>query len=423
MGKMKSILRRLLLQIKKIENDFKITLSKRQIRKAYDQRPALFSRALLIIPGAVLIVFGIYFLLSLEISLPGSTVFREHTEGEDPSIAEKSGAPQKDVDSVKILDSGEQQQTGELAREKQDDMPLQRNSFRTRGEDFSSLLVADKNDRVLHLFRRTGFVWNHIRAFPIASGSRPGMKNREGDLRTPQGIYFIVQKKNGNRLHEMYGPYSLVLNYPNRHDSAAGRTGSGIWIHGTAPDEVPIETKGCLALHNDNIKKLYNAIHEDTLVPVVIHDRGGMNFEEIVDLEKIIAERQYILNKKKEELALQQKRDSLRSYFPRFVESWKEAWESMDMDAYRRFYDTSRFSAPGHTSWQSWKEHKAATFERYSKISIDIDSVSIDDLTDTSATVEFRQVYESDVFRSVAPKTLSVRKTEDNWKIITEISG
>ncbi|MGM0462655.1 MAG: L,D-transpeptidase family protein [Fibrobacterota bacterium] len=422
MGKMKSILRRVLLQIKKIENNFKITLSKRQIRKAYDQRPALFSRALLIIPGAVLGIFGIYFLVSLEISLPGIGAPRRPSDGEDSSIAEKRATPEEKSDSVDDPDSVEQQETGAFSREKQEDMPLQRNSFRTQGEDFSSLLVADKNDRVLHLFRRTDFVWNHIRAFPIASGSRPGMKNREGDLRTPQGIYFIVQKKNGNRLHQMYGPYSLVLNYPNRHDSAAGRTGSGIWIHGTAPDEFPIETKGCLALHNDNIKKLYNAIHEDTLVPVVIHDRGGMNFEEIVDLEKIIAERQYILNKNDEELALQQKRDTLRLFFSRFVESWKDAWESMDMVTYRRFYDTSRFSAPGHT-WQSWKKHKAATFERYSKISIAIDSLTIDNLTDTSATVEFRQVYESDVFRSVAPKTLSVRKTEDNWKIITEISG
>ena len=42
---------------------------------------------------------------------------------------------------------------------------------------------------------------------------------------------------------DKYGPYAAVLNYPNKKDLEAGKTGSGIWIHGTGTNQLTPDTQ------------------------------------------------------------------------------------------------------------------------------------------------------------------------------------
>jgi len=60
-------------------------------------------------------------------------------------------------------------------------------------------------------------------------------KVAEGDMRTPLGVYFIGSNLDPKSLKDFYGAGALTLNYPNPYDLRRGKTGSGIWVHGTPP--------------------------------------------------------------------------------------------------------------------------------------------------------------------------------------------
>ncbi|CAI6147276.1 MAG: hypothetical protein SPLUMA1_SPLUMAMAG1_01934 [uncultured Sulfurimonas sp.] len=55
-------------------------------------------------------------------------------------------------------------------------------------------------------------------------------KIREGDLRTPIGVYKLVKKL--SKVDSFYGPLAFATSYPNSYDKYLGKNGSGIWIHG-----------------------------------------------------------------------------------------------------------------------------------------------------------------------------------------------
>lgn len=367
------------------------------------------------------------------------------------------------------------------------------------------LLIADKGDRIVHLFKRAETGWLLTRTFPVASGAKSGKKMVSGDLRTPEGIYFIEGRKEGDSLNEIYGPLAYVLNYPNRHDKAAGRTGNGIWIHGTTPGEVPVDTKGCLELHNDNLIKLAKILGKGDMIPVVIHSKSGATFEDVVNLDSVWIERNYILKERYDKIVAEQRADSLakaeiaradslkqaekfkadslktarvaredsikavqvaredsikaiqvaredslkRERIARAdslerirlaradsiksvrkielerisetVNEWAELWETMKIDSYAQAYDTTSFSIPGY-NWKKWKKKKIGTFERYSSIDIEVSKVRPKLITDSTAVVVFNQVYQSNLFRSVNKKKLSMKKINSQWKITAEVS-
>jgi hypothetical protein len=89
-----------------------------------------------------------------------------------------------------------------------------------------------------------------LRTFPATFGTVDGMKSREGDRKTPHGFYFIKGIHEKDRQANIFGGLFLELNYPNADDVAAGRTGSGIGIHGGRY----LPTRGCIRILDDNWK-------------------------------------------------------------------------------------------------------------------------------------------------------------------------
>jgi murein DD-endopeptidase MepM/ murein hydrolase activator NlpD len=74
------------------------------------------------------------------------------------------------------------------------------------------------------------------REVEIALGQARGPKRREGDLRTPKGIYFVVDKQKGNLggpWAEFFGGYWIKVNYPGPADARWGLE-SGIIDQATA---------------------------------------------------------------------------------------------------------------------------------------------------------------------------------------------
>ncbi|MFM8864729.1 MAG: murein L,D-transpeptidase family protein [Limnohabitans sp.] len=97
-------------------------------------------------------------------------------------------------------------------------------------------------------------------------------KSREGDGRTPLGVYFIKKNLSGDTLPDLFGAGALTLNYPNAVDLMRKRTGSGIWLHGTPSAQysrAPEATDGCVVLSNPEMSRLL-ALGSLRLTPVLI---------------------------------------------------------------------------------------------------------------------------------------------------------
>src|SRR6185436_13070775 len=68
------------------------------------------------------------------------------------------------------------------------------------------------------------------------------------------------------------GSGALPINYPNEWDKMNGRSGSGIWLHGTPSDSFsrpPLSSDGCVVLTNPDLHKLTSSV-EIGKTPVLI---------------------------------------------------------------------------------------------------------------------------------------------------------
>lgn len=111
--------------------------------------------------------------------------------------------------------------------------------------------------------------------FFISVGKSGIHKQSEGDGRTPVGAYYITSVRDKKSLPEFYGAGALPINYPNAFDVQRGRTGSGIWLHGSPPEQyvrAPLASDGCVVLSNPDMDKLLNLVEPRT-TPVIIAEQ------------------------------------------------------------------------------------------------------------------------------------------------------
>ncbi|RYZ11229.1 MAG: hypothetical protein EOO24_06975 [Comamonadaceae bacterium] len=97
----------------------------------------------------------------------------------------------------------------------------------------------------------------------------------EGDARTPLGLYHVTSNLDPKSLRDFYGAGALPINYPNPFDQRRGRTGGGIWLHGTPPQQFarpPQATDGCVVLTNVDLRDIIRSVDVGA-TPVVIAQR------------------------------------------------------------------------------------------------------------------------------------------------------
>lgn len=126
----------------------------------------------------------------------------------------------------------------------------------------ATVLLISKHDMSLRLIDYEG---NELLFAPIACGLNYGNKHRKGDLRTPEGIFQVVDIQNASDwkhdfkdgkgdVENAYGPYFIRLETPGH---------KGIGIHGTH-DSLSIgsrATEGCIRMRNEDLTKLVNLIY------------------------------------------------------------------------------------------------------------------------------------------------------------------
>ncbi len=111
-----------------------------------------------------------------------------------------------------------------------------------------------------------------ITDFYISQGKAGANKTREGDNKTPLGVYTITDLLPQKKLTDFYGKLALPLDYPNEWDKRQGKTGHGIWLHGVPSNQIsrpPKSSEGCVVLANSDIQKLQRFIKIGN-TPVII---------------------------------------------------------------------------------------------------------------------------------------------------------
>lgn len=114
-----------------------------------------------------------------------------------------------------------------------------------------------------------------VREYPIALGFTPaGDKVKQGDGKTPEGIYKIDRRNDRSKFH-----LSLGIDYPKPEDRARARKGGyspggDIFIHGQ-PNQIAEGyrvkgdwTEGCVAIDNHQIDELFAATPIGTEVEI-----------------------------------------------------------------------------------------------------------------------------------------------------------
>jgi len=86
--------------------------------------------------------------------------------------------------------------------------------------------------------------------FKCKFGAAGLAKQKEGDKKTPLGHYCVMSESSISNetedadTYNKFGGYNIHLNYPNKHDTEAKRTGGGICIHGGYSRN----TEGCVRI-------------------------------------------------------------------------------------------------------------------------------------------------------------------------------
>ncbi len=135
------------------------------------------------------------------------------------------------------------------------------------------VLLADASRSRIYVFVSEQGVPVLIDEFYTTIGLLGYNKLKEGDQRTPIGVYRVQYEIKNPRRDGFLGKLAMTLDYPNAYDRHTGRTGSGIWIHGV-PEDVhvrpPLASDGCLAVSNRDIERLrrYVRYNESQIVVV-----------------------------------------------------------------------------------------------------------------------------------------------------------
>jgi len=133
-------------------------------------------------------------------------------------------------------------------------------------------IAVDASRSRLYLFENSAAGLNLVADYYISVGKAGTAKSAEGDQRTPLGVYYITSNLDPKSLKDFYGSGALPISYPNMLDSKRGKTGSGIWLHGTPPNQFsrpPQATDGCVVLANPDLQHIIRTVEVRT-TPVVI---------------------------------------------------------------------------------------------------------------------------------------------------------
>lgn len=260
----------------------------------------------------------------------------------------------------------------------------------------SNAIVVDAGRSRVYVYENAGGTPRLVQDFYSTLGKNGVDKLREGDRRTPLGVYHVTASIPGSKLPDLYGWGAFPLSYPNEWDRIAGRTGNGIWLHGVPSDtyaRAPRASDGCVALANADIAELARRIQVG-VTPVIIADQIEWTTPK----------------------AARDERDA----FMRQLEAWRRDWESLDAGRYLGHY-AREFRADG-MDIAAWSAHKRRVnaAKRWIKVSLDKVSVLRSPGKQALMVVSFDQDYRSSNLEQRTRKRQYWTLEGGRWRIAYE---
>lgn len=257
-------------------------------------------------------------------------------------------------------------------------------------------VVVEAQRSRLYLYANDNGVPKLVSDYYITQGKLGADKMREGDKKTPIGVYQVVGRLSRDKIGDFYGSGAWPINYPNDFDKRMGRNGHGIWLHGTPSNTYsrpPRASDGCVVLANPDLDAL-SAHLQIGLTPVIITQN--------VDW----------LNRKEWQ---QERKDVLGA-----IDGWRRDWESRDSKRYASHY-SSKFEADG-SDYATWVEQKRKINAAKSWITVNTDDLTVFRYPGKQdmVVVTFQQDYKSNNLSNVMMKRQYWVKEDGRWKIIYE---
>lgn len=289
-------------------------------------------------------------------------------------------------------------------------------------DSYRHALVVDASRSRLYVYANRAGLPVRVADFYVTIGKAGAGKQKEGDNRTPIGIYTISGFKPSSELTDFYGGGAFTLSYPNEWDSRQGRNGHGIWIHGSPSDtysRTPRASEGCVVLANEDLSRLGQYIQTGK-TPVIIAEQVEWVAYDTLDT----------------------RRDDLATA----IDQWRLDWESRDTSRLLSHYSASFRS--GSQDLQAFGASKRKANAAKSWIKVGLDNLSLmlypqgagrgskdaaprDTPSDKAslyperpdfALVSFEQDYRSNNLNDRTVKRQFWTRENGRWKIIHEAS-
>ncbi len=268
--------------------------------------------------------------------------------------------------------------------------------------DQKHAIVVDTQKSRLYLYQNdtsAGGRPRFVADYYISQGKLGAGKMREGDKKTPTGVYHVTSSINPKKVGDFYGTGAFPINYPNEWDRRLGRNGHGIWLHGTPSDTFsrpPKASDGCVVLSNTDLDALAKNL-QIGLTPVIIS-----NSIEWLSLDDWQNERS-ALNKK--------------------IEEWRSDWESRDINRYLKHY-SSKFKTKDQDLAQFGQQKRQVNASKeWIKVKLSNVSMFRDPGKDEMIVVTFEQDYQSNNLNNQMKKRQYWIREDGAWKIIFEGSA
>jgi murein L,D-transpeptidase YafK len=134
-------------------------------------------------------------------------------------------------------------------------------------------VVVYKHERKLVLLSQG----KELRSYKVALGGEPvGPKTRQGDHRTPEGVYTLDSRNPNSHFYKAFH-----ISYPNSIDIAAARKlgvspGGDIMLHGLPKEYAWVGkahvlhdwTNGCIAVTNEEMDEIWTLVRVGTTIEI-----------------------------------------------------------------------------------------------------------------------------------------------------------
>lgn len=258
-------------------------------------------------------------------------------------------------------------------------------------------VVVNMSTSRLYLYENRAGVPHLVHDFYATIGKNGIGKYVQGDQKTPLGVYFVTGVIAPDKLPDLYGSGAFPIDYPNVWDVRQGRTGYGIWLHGTPSNTFsrpPRDSDGCVIVSNADLERI-----KPYLTP------GETPF--------ILAERI--------EWVTHAEWERRQTRLAALVEDWRRDWESRDTEKYLGHYSPA-YSGLG-MDIGAFREYKRRVNgnKQFIRVEISRQSMFLYPGEESLLVVTFRQDYRSDRNRrSFVKRQYWKQEADGRWRILYE---